>query len=181
MRNSSTWGTAQKWRAALKWFLAGVIALCLGLSLSLSAAIAKPPLGYKTLTKKASFDDVEFELQNAIIDRGLKVDYIGHVGAMLSRTSKTVGSVIKSGSKSPYLKAKYYQFCSAKLTHEVVRANPLNISVCPYVVFLFELRTSPGVVHVGYRIPFAGPSEVTQKAVAKVEALLASVIKDALG
>ena len=99
---------------------------------------------------------------------------------MLERTSEAVGSVTPGGSKSPYIDAKYLQFCSAKLTHEVVSANPLNIAICPYVVFIFELKTDPGKIHVGYRKPIAGPSRLTRKATAKVEALLNDITKQAV-
>jgi len=162
-------------RRTIVWLLAASLAIGMAAGYGASAA----ELGYKALKKKAAFDDVEFELKNAIVNRGFVIDYTGHLGDMLSRTSKTVGSVTELGSASPYLKARYYHFCSAKLTHEVVSANPLNISVCPYVVFLFELKSEPGVAHVGYRRPFAGPSKVTQKAVAKVDALLTAVIEEA--
>lgn len=158
--------------------LTGVVLLALGICAP--GASAATQLGYKALKATAKFDDVEFELKDAIINRGLKIDYTGHIGKMLSRTSKTVGSVTELGSASPYLHAKYYQFCSAKLTHKVVSANPLNLSVCPYVVFIFELKSQPGVIHVGYRRPFAGPSAVTKKAVDEVEALLLKIISDAV-
>ena len=135
--------------------------------------------GYKSYIKDGKFEDVLFELNNAIVDRGLVVDYTGHLGAMLERTGEAVGSVTPGGSKSPYLAAKYLQFCSAKLTHEVVSANPLNIAICPYVVFIFELKSDPGKVHVGYRKPIAGPSRLTRRATAKVEKLLDDIVKQA--
>lgn len=160
----------------MKWL--GLLVLALGLAAS--GATAASQLGYKAVKTKGNFEDVEFDLKDAIVNRGLKIDYIGHLGKMLSRTSDAVGSTTELGSKSPYVHAKYYQFCSAQLTHEVVSANPLNISVCPYVVFVFELKSEPGVIHVGYRRPFAGPSAITKKAVNKVEALLAAVIADAV-
>ena len=144
-----------------------------------AGALADETDGYKAYIKDGTFDDVLFELNNAIVDRGLVVDYTGHLGAMLERTSEAVGSVTPAGSKSPYLKAKYLQFCSAKLTHEVVSANPLNIAICPYVVFIFELKSDPGKIHVGYRKPIAGPSRLTRRATAKVEALLDDITKEA--
>ena len=159
----------------VKWSAAIMVAL----SLAASGAAAAAELGYKALKIKSGFEDVEFDLKDAIVNRGFLIDYEGHIGKMLSRTSKAVGSVTELGSKSPYKNAKYYQFCSAKLTHEVVSANPLNISICPYVVFLVELKSEPGVIHVGYRRPFAGPSAVTKKAVDKVEALLLAIITEA--
>ncbi len=144
------------------------------------ASAAKNEVGYKSISTKAGFDTVLFELKNAIIDRGLVVDYEGHLQKMLERTSEAAGSVTAQGSKSPYLHAKFLQFCSAKLTHEVVSKNPSNIAICPYVVFVYEVRGKPGVIHVGYRKPISDRSVISRKALAKVEALLDEIIADAI-
>lgn len=153
-----------------------VVALVWAFGSLAHVADAAEPLGYKVLTKKAAFGDVEFDLKDAIVNRGLVIDYTGYIGKMLTRTSDAVAG---KGGESPYVHARYYQFCSAKLTHDAVSADPLNISICPYVVFLIELKSEPGVIRVGYRRPFAGTSAETHKAVAKVEALLNDIITEA--
>jgi hypothetical protein len=135
---------------------------------------AESAAGYKSYIATGEFESVLFELNNAIVDHGLVVDRTGHLQTMLERTSEAVGS------KSPYIEAKYLQFCSAKLTHGAVSANPFNIAICPYVVFIFELKSDPGKIHVGYRRPIAGPSKPTRKAIAKVEALLDEIAKEAI-
>jgi hypothetical protein len=140
----------------------------------------EPVTGSKSYVKSGKFEDVLFDLQNAIIDRGLVIDYTGHLQEMLERTSEAVGSATPSGGKSPYAAAIYLHFCSAKLTHEAVGANPLNIAICPYIVFIFEVRSEPGKIHVGYRRPIAEPSEPSRKAIAKVEALLDEIVKQAI-
>jgi len=137
-------------------------------------ARAESAAGYQSYFKTGKFEDVLFELNNAIIDRGLVVDRTGHLQTMLERTSKAVGS------KTPYIEAKYLQFCSARLTHGAVSANPFNIAICPYVVFIFELKSDPGKIHVGYRRPIAGPSKRPRTAPAKVEALLDEITKAAV-
>ena len=143
------------------------------------AAAETDKLGYRIATIDGAYDDVVFELKNAIVDRGLVVDYTGHLQKMLERTGDAVGSTTEGGAKSPYAKAHYYHFCSAKLTHGVVSANPLNIAICPYIMFTYELRSKPGTVHVGYRRPIGDPSRLSRKAIAKVEDLLADILKDA--
>lgn len=137
-------------------------------------------IGYKSISTEGSFETILFELKNAIIDRGLKIDYEGFLQKMLERTSLAAGSVTADGSKTPYLNARFMQFCSAKLTHEVVSANPLNIAICPYVVFIYEVRGRPGVIHVGYRKPISDRSIISRKALAKVEALLDGIVADAV-
>ncbi|GBE41984.1 hypothetical protein BMS3Bbin10_00040 [bacterium BMS3Bbin10] len=137
-------------------------------------------IGYKSISTEGSFETILFELKNAIIDRGLKIDYEGYLQEMLERTSQAAGSVTAAGNKTPYLNARFLQFCSAKLTHEVVSANPLNIAICPYVVFIYEVRGRPGVIHVGYRKPISDRSIISRKALAKVEALLDGIVADAV-
>ena len=145
-----------------------------------TSATAEDARGFKAYKKSAPFEDVYVDLQNAIIGKGLVIDYVGHIDQMLNRTSKIVNSVTQEGSKSPYLAAKFMQFCSAKLSHEVISANPQNIAICPYVVFVYELKNDPGVVHVGYRRPITGPSKLSRKVFAKIEKLLDDVAKEAI-
>lgn len=137
------------------------------------------PVNKVHFSVKAPFEDVFQDLKDAIINRGLTIDYVGHVDKMLERTSEAAGSVTDEGVKSPYLNAKYVQFCSAKLTHETVSANPYNLAICPYVVFIFEARAQPGVTVVGYRAPHAGPSRLSKAAFAKVAKLLRGIAKEA--
>ncbi len=130
----------------------------------------------ETRAVKAAFEDVLLELQDAIIERGLVIDYTGHVDKMLERTADAAGSVTEGGSASPYLNAKYMQFCSAALTHEAVSANPQNLAICPYLVYLYEARSEPGVVRIGYRKPVFGPSKASRKVEAKINAFLSDIV-----
>lgn len=127
---------------------------------------------------KAPFEDVHQELQDAIIGRGLVVDYVGHIDKMLERTAEAAGSITETGEKTPYLHAKYLQFCSAKLTHEAVSANPQNLSICPYVIYLYESRSAPGTVYLGYRKPAFGPSKASRVIKAKINIFLQSIVDE---
>ena len=145
-----------------------------------SLALAQKDFTPRHYTRAGTFEDVLQDLKDAVINRGLVIDYVGHVDKMLNRTSAAASSVTESGSKSPYLNAKYLQFCSAKLTHASVSANPFNLSICPYVVFIFEAKTDPGKIIVGYRRPIPpGPSQLTKKAFAEIDKLLDGIAKEA--
>ena len=146
---------------------------------ALAALATAQPVGKKHFSTEGSFEDVFQDLKDAIINRGLKIDYVGHVDKMLERTSKVAGSVTESGAKSPYRHAKYLNFCSAKLTHESVSANAYNLAVCPYTLFIFEAHARPGTVVVGYRQPQAGPSRLSKAAFAKIGNLLTAIAKEA--
>ncbi len=160
-------------KIALSTTLIALAALLFG---ALPASADHKP--YVHFTKQGDFEDALLDLKDAIINRGLVVDYVGNVDKMLERTSKTVGSVTEKGSASPYLHAKYVQFCSAKLTHESVSANVYNLSICPYVVFAFESKAQPGRIVVGYRRPGVGHSVRSKKAMAKIDKLLEGIVKE---
>ena len=154
--------------------------LAVFLALIITPAQADGIRGFQAYETRGTFSDVLADLKDAIIDRGLVIDYTGYLNNMLKRTSETVGSVTETGSKTPYVDAQFMQFCSAKLSHEVISANPQNIAICPYVVFIYELKADPGSIHVGYRRPITGPSKRSRKAFAKIDALLADIVKESL-
>jgi uncharacterized protein (DUF302 family) len=128
-----------------------------------------------TKSKTASFEDVKFDLTNAVIERGLVVDYTGSVAGMLDRTGADVGS-----TKKLYRHAEYLVFCSAKLSRQMMEADPANIGFCPFVVYIYERSDKPGEVVVGARPPTARGDDASRKALAEVEALLQGIVSDAV-
>lgn len=149
-----------------------VATLALGLLASMAPAAAQE---LKTWRKAASYDDVKFDLTNAITNRGLVIDANGNVGAMLERTGKDVGS-----TRPIYKAAEYFAFCSAKLSRDMMEADAGNLGFCPYVMFVYEMATKPGEIVVGFRrIPAAGDA-ASQKALAAVESLLEGIAREAV-
>jgi uncharacterized protein (DUF302 family) len=128
----------------------------------------------KTYVKKGKFDDVRFELSNAIVDKGLVVDFNGKIGDMLARTGADVGS-----SKPIYKAAEYFTFCSAKLSRAMMEAEASDIALCPYVMFVYERADKAGEIVVGYRALPADGSAATKKARAEINALLDGLAKAA--
>jgi len=157
----------------LKGFFWGLV---MAVTIPFASAIADDHAAV-AYTVSGSFDDVVFDLENAVVDEGLVIDYRGHVNAMLERTSEVVGSTAADGAKSPFVDATYMHFCSAALTHAAVSADPANLAICPYILFAYETRAEPGTVHVGYRRPLGGPAEDTQAALADIEALLDRIVR----
>ena len=130
----------------------------------------------KISTKAGKFDDVKADVADAVIARGLTIDYRGNIGGMLDRTGADVGS-----SKKVYAAAEFITFCSAKLSRAMMEADPRNLAYCPYVVFTYEDAAKPGQISVGYRRP-AGPadaSDAAKKALADIDALLGSIVTEA--
>lgn len=97
-------------------------------------------------TVEGSFDDVTFAVEQAITNEGLVIDLTSHVGDMLARTKEDVG-----GAKDLFAHADIFSFCSAKLSREVMEADPANIQYCPYTIFVYETADAPGTIIVGHR------------------------------
>lgn len=152
--------------------LACTMAVLLGLALGDSAGARADELF--THSKAAAFEDVKFDLTNAIIERGLVVDHTGLIGQMLERTGADVGS-----TKALYRNAEYVVFCSAKLSRQMMEADPANIGFCPYVIFIYERADKPGEIVVGFREPPQRGSGESQKALAAIGALLKEIVTEA--
>ena len=110
-----------------------------------------------------SFEDATFAFESAIVDRGLVIDYVSHVGDMLNRTGEDVGS-----DQVLFEAADIFIFCSAVLSREVMEADPMNIAHCPYGIFVADRGDE---VMVGYRDYPDGPMQ-------KVEDLLAEIVAE---
>jgi uncharacterized protein (DUF302 family) len=149
--------------------------LCV-LAVLLGAALGQPASAQDLkVAKKASFDDVKFELSNAIIERGLKVDFSGSISQMLDRTGADVGS-----TRPVYKHAEFMSFCSAKLSRLMMEADPANVAFCPYTIFIYETAASPGEIVVGYR-PFPqAANETSRAALNEIDKLLTAIITAAV-
>lgn len=141
-------------------------ALAAGIALAASTALADGLISYTT---DESFDDVVFGLENAILDQGLVVDGMSHVGEMLERTREDVGSDV-----TVFLKADVYSFCSAALSRKVMEADPMNIRFCPYDIFVAQMPDNPDQTVIGYR-------EFPEGAMKEVQALLDTIVRTAIG
>ena len=153
-----------------------LIAAAFGLLLAIEPVLAQGPDGaLVTRSKKAAYDDVKFELTNAIINRGLVVDFNGQISKMLDRTGADVGS-----AKPLYRQAEYFIFCSAKLSRQMMEADPLNAGFCPYVVYIYETVAAPGTTHVGFRrLPQQG-SNASKAALGEINKLLDGLVAEAV-
>ncbi|RKT32532.1 hypothetical protein BXY70_1872 [Roseovarius halotolerans] len=130
------------------------------------AAAAQEVVSYTT---DQSFDDVAFGLETAIVNEGLVIDHVSHVGEMLERTRADVGSDVVL-----FTNADAYSFCSAKVSREVMEADPMNIAHCPYSIFIAERADTPGEVTIGF-------SAFPEGEMQKVQALLDGIVRAAIG
>jgi uncharacterized protein (DUF302 family) len=124
------------------------------------------------------FDDVRLDLETAIVNRGLVVDYEAFVGEMLARTAADVGA-----EREVFTRAESFQFCSAVLSRRMMEADPANLGFCPHIVFAYAVPGEDGMVHVGYRrlAEEAAASEESRAALAEINALMDGIVREAAG
>lgn len=157
-----------------KWVAAAVLVLNF---VFLPLVFASDDRGYTIKYKEADFEDVFLDVQDAIINRGLVIDYTGHINKMLERTADAATD--GTGTKTPFRNAKFLQFCSSVLTHEVVRIKPQNLATCPYVIFVYQTIEKPNQVAVGFRNPelrIPGPTRLVME---KLDVLLNEIVAEA--
>lgn len=99
-----------------------------------------------TVTFPEPLDDMEFAVESAILDMGLTIDFTSHSGEMLERTRVDVGSdvVLFDG-------ATIYNFCSARVSRQVIEADINNIMFCPYSIFLYTTPENPFETIIGHQ------------------------------
>ena len=152
-----------------------ILIICMSIAVMASAASQVAAQEIVTRTKQGSFDDVRFDLGNAVIATGVSVQSEGNIAAMLGRTAQDVGAI-----ETVYNRGEFVAFCSAKYSRAMMEADPANIAFCPFVVFAYETKQKPGEIVVGYRRPMVPRSQgsASIKAAAEVDALLAKIVAD---
>ncbi len=148
-----------------------VVALLL--ATSTAAHAASPDIA--TRTAKGAYEDVRDRVLQAIEARGLVLNYTARIGDMLERTGKDIGA-----AKAVYAKAELFEFCSARLSRDMMEADPHSIVHCPYAIAVYTLTKESGRVHVSYRRAPSSGSRETVKALRAVEKLLADIVGEAL-
>ena len=129
----------------------------------------------KLYQTKGAYSDVRQNLEDAIIDRGLVVDLRGEIGKMLERTGAVLGS-----DEKLYTDAEFFTFCSAKLSRKMIEADPHNIGYCPYIVFVYEMTSEPGTIHVGYRRPLIRGSQASKAALLSIDEFLDEIVQESI-
>ena len=142
-----------------------LLALVLGLSFAL-AAVAQN--GVKVVSVNGKFVDVKDDVVAAIVQRGLVVNSVAHVGDMLERTGQDLGQ-----SKRIYDQAEVIEFCSATISRKMMEADPHNLVYCPYTIAVYTLPGKPDTVYLARR---AFPKTAALK---PVVSMLDAIIADA--
>lgn len=124
---------------------------------------------------EAAYEDVLFDLNEALTAQGLVKNYTAHVAEMLNRTAADVGA-----TKTVYKNGDVVEFCSATLSRAAMEADPRNIALCPYSMFVYETVDNPGKIVIGYRKQLGASSAASKAALADVDALLEKMLNSVL-
>ena len=149
------------------------VMLAAGALLVSGAAIAGGEIA--THSKPGSFDDVKSALVFAIENRGLVVSNVSHVGEMLERTGRDLGSTGQIFERGDVL-----EFCSAALSRRVMEADPHTIAFCPYTIAVYVLPGEPGRVYLSYRRPLLPGGHKAAQPLEAVDLLLSEIVQEAL-
>jgi uncharacterized protein (DUF302 family) len=124
---------------------------------------------------KGEFGEVKERVLHAIENRGLVLNYTARIGAMLERTGKDTGA-----ARRIYGDAEMLEFCSARVSRDMMEADPRNIVFCPYSIAIYTLPKEKDRVYVAYRRPGETGSERSVKSLRAAEKLVADIVSEAL-
>lgn len=154
-----------------------VLVLVVPLSLSIAAPISQQTEDVYRVTVSGQFDEYRELLELAISNRGIKISSISHISDMLQRTKSAVASTGDS-TADIYTHAEAIEFCSARLSRQMMTANAHNITYCPYIIYIYELATRPGKIHLAFRqLPVQGSRE-SREVLTKINALLKAILAE---
>ena len=122
------------------------------------------------------FENISEDIKDAIIDRGIKINNISHIGNMLARTGADVGATVTIFSGD----AVAIEFCSSTVSRETMEADPHNIVFCPYIISVYSLPGDIEHTYVSYRRPLPVGDARSQASIKAVEALLEEIITSAV-
>ena len=153
----------------MKFIQLFVLTLLLSIVSSMVIAGDSP---YVTYQVEGDYEDVVADIKDAIAGQGLLISSESHASEMLNRTGPDLGFDTPVFSHAVIL-----GFCSAKISHALVKADPNNLIYCPYGLGIYQLSGEAGVVRVAYRRPLGG-NEKTQPVLDEIEALLQEIVAE---
>lgn len=130
-----------------------------------------PPV-YTKVVEDVEYADTLDALKEVIQGRGINIAHELPPSDMLERTGPAFGiteQVLKDG--------EIVEFCSAKISHKLIQANPENISLCPFTISIYVLNSDPGNVRMTFRKPYV-LDEASRPAVEAMTELVMGIIEE---
>ncbi|MBT8440123.1 MAG: DUF302 domain-containing protein, partial [Gammaproteobacteria bacterium] len=83
------------------------------------------------------------------------------------------------GITEPVLKnGEMVEFCSAKVSHQLIQANIQNIVLCPFNIAVYELNATPGQIYITFRKPYV-LDKASIEATNAMQALMTEIVEEA--
>ena len=158
--------------ACMKGLRRGWLLACVALLLQPAALSSELPV--KTVRVEGKFADVLDSIKGAIEGKGINIAHTLPASDMLNRTGEAFGI-----TENVFIHAETVEFCSARISHQLARANPENLLLCPFTISVYVLTGDPQHVRVTYRRPYIMPDDDSRAAVADMVELIESIINEA--
>jgi uncharacterized protein (DUF302 family) len=145
--------------------------LLLGLTF-ISAALAESAV-YTKVMEDAGYEETLASVKDIIIGKGINIAHTLPASDMLGRTGPDFGineQVLKHG--------EIIEFCSASISHKLIKANPENITICPFSIAVYVLNSDPDNVRLTSRLPYVLDDQ-SKAATDEVQAFVKGIIDEA--
>lgn len=117
------------------------------------------------------FETVKENAKMAIMDQGLIISNTLHISEMLTRTGEDLGF-----PNAVYEQAEALEFCSARLSHLMAQAGPMNLTACPFTIAIYTLPNQADTVFLAFRKPqLLGDEKAVATATQAVNKLLKEI------
>lgn len=101
---------------------------------------------YAVYESESGFETVMEGAKTAILERGMYINNIMHMGEMLERTGKDLGT-----DEQIYGRAESIEFCSAVLSRKMTAEDPSRIVNCPFILAIYTLPSDPDRTFIAHR------------------------------
>ncbi len=101
---------------------------------------------YAVYESESGFETVMEGAKTAILERGMYINNIMHMGEMLERTGKDLGM-----DEQIYGRAESIEFCSAVLSRKMTAEDPSRIVNCPFILAIYTLPNDPDKTFIAHR------------------------------
>lgn len=149
------------------------LALLAGLNgLAVAGGEEKSPI-YTKVVEDSSFEDILDAVKETITGKGINIAHTLPSSGMLGNTGPAFGIT------EPLLKnGEMVEFCSAKVSHQLIQANLQNIVLCPFNIAVYELNAEPGNIYITFRRPYV-IDEASIEATKAMVGLMTEIVEEA--
>lgn len=148
-----------------------VATLLSGSSMVLAGGDSPSPV-YTKVIEGVDYAQTLATLKDVIAGKGISISHTLPPAEMLARTGPAYGineQVLKHG--------EMIEFCSAKISHQLIQANFENITLCPFSISIYVLNADPDNVRMTFRKPYV-LNDASKQPVEEMTNLIMEIIQE---